>query len=54
MPLKQLGITLPEEREKYIAKKTAWLNDEEKKAAAIKKMLNHPNKEANIKVASKG
>ena len=42
----------PEEREKYIAKKTAWLNDEEKKAAAIKKMLNHPNKEANIKAAS--
>ena len=42
----------PEEREKYIAKKTAWLNDEEKKAAAIKKMLNHPNKEANIKASS--
>lgn len=42
----------PEEREKYIAKKTAWLSNEEKKAAAIKKMLNHPNKEANIKAAS--
>lgn len=42
----------PEEREKYIAKKTAWLNDEEKKSAAIEKMLNHPNKEANNKASS--
>lgn len=38
----------PEERVKHIAKKTAWLKDDEKKAAAIEKRKNHPNHKENI------
>lgn len=41
----------PEQREEYIAKKTAWLKDEEKKAAAIEKMKNNPNSKYNHKMA---
>lgn len=42
----------PEQREEYIAKKTAWLNDEDKKAAAIQKMLSHPNRKEIIEASS--
>lgn len=42
----------PEQREEYITKKTAWLNDEDKKATAIQKMLSHPNRKEIIEASS--